>query len=85
MFKPFALTAIIALTLITGCSKLTKENYDQIKMGMEYDEVIALLGKPSTCQESIGIKSCEWKSGDKKVLISFIGDSVTIFSSDNIK
>ena len=85
MFKPLAITAIVTLTLLTGCSKLTKENYDQVKMGMEYDEVVTLLGKPSTCTESIGIKNCEWKSGDKKVLISFIGDNVTIFSSENVK
>ncbi|WP_278383183.1 outer membrane protein assembly factor BamE domain-containing protein, partial [Alteromonas mediterranea] len=38
-----ALIALGALAL-TGCSKLTKENYDKLEMGMTQDEVESILG-----------------------------------------
>ena len=85
MFKPLAVTAILALTLFTGCSKLTKENYDQIKVGMPYDDVIGLIGKPENCSETLGMKNCTWKSGQKKASIAFLGDKVTLYSSENLK
>lgn len=37
---------IVLATLLIGCSKLNKENYDKLKVGMGYEEVVAILGKP---------------------------------------
>ncbi|MGL5538127.1 MAG: lipoprotein, partial [Aeromonas veronii] len=35
--KKIVIGGLIAL-LLTGCSKLNRENYDQLKMGMSYAE-----------------------------------------------
>lgn len=85
MYYRLSLSTLAAVVLLSGCSKLSKENYDQIKMGMDYDEVVKLIGTPDACEETLGIKGCKWKSGDKKVSVSFIGDSVTFFSNENLK
>jgi hypothetical protein len=42
----FIATALALCLLFTGCSKITKENYDQIKTGMTPGQVSEILGKP---------------------------------------
>ncbi len=73
------------LLLLTGCNKLTKENYDKIKSGMQYDEVVRLIGDPTECSEAIGLSNCEWKDGDTEVNINFINNKVTITSASGLK
>ena len=53
MARIFAV-ALMAFALLTGCSKLTKENYDQVKVGMTKEQVIDLLGKPGDKHDAIG-------------------------------
>ena len=61
------------LLAILGCNKLTTENYDQLLLGMNYDEVVSLLGKADECGGAIGIKNCTWGK------VSFAGDKVVVF------
>ena len=73
------------ILMLGGCSKITKENYDKIKVGMPYEEVLKLIGKPEGCSEALGISSCKWKSGSAVVEISFISNQVTIVSSKGLR
>ena len=84
MKKSYLLLAA-ALLLLSGCNKLTKENYDKIKSGMMYDEVVQIIGKPTNCSEAIGISSCTWKHGESEVNVNFIANKVTLMSGDNLK
>ncbi len=84
MKKTYLLLAALVL-LLSGCSKLTKENYDQIKPGMSYEEVVAIIGKPDHCSEVIALSNCEWKEGDVAVHISFIGGKATIMAAEGLK
>ncbi|MEJ2691350.1 MAG: DUF3862 domain-containing protein [Deltaproteobacteria bacterium] len=79
------LVLLTALLFVVGCSKVTKENYDKVKMGMEYSEVTALLGKPDKCTESMGAKSCIWGNETKNITVTFMGDKVMVSSSTGIK
>lgn len=83
--KLFLPLLLISLLLIVGCSKVTKENYDKLKMGMEYSEVITLLGDPNSCTESMGVKSCTWGNEIKYIKINFLGDQTVVFSIKGIK
>lgn len=57
--------AVAALLVVVGCSsKLTTANYDKLKMGMTYEEVVAILGKADECDGAMGLKTCRW--GDDK-------------------
>lgn len=83
--KRTLLVAAAAMLLLGGCNKLTKANYDKVKTGMQYDEVVRLIGDPESCSEAIGLMSCEWKSGDAEVAVSFIGNKVTLVTGSGLK
>lgn len=84
MVKRYIFLAILA-TLIFGCSRLTQENYDKLKMGMEYKEVVSLLGKPDNCSNTLVAKNCMWGNEQKNITVSFIGDQIILYSSKSIK
>ena len=73
------------LLFTAGCSKVTTENYNKLKMGMEYNDVTALLGSPDNCTESMGTKSCIWGDETKNIKINFVGDKTIIFSGTGLK
>lgn len=70
--------------LVTGCSKVNNDNYNQIKAGMPYDEVASLLGKASECSGIMGLKSCTWGDKDRYIMVNFADDKVVLFSSKGL-
>lgn len=76
---------VFSICLLVGCSKVSKENYDKIKIGMSYEEVVEVLGKPDTCEDPVlKMKSCTWGSSDKQIKIKFVGDIIAWRSSKGI-
>ncbi|MDD2899439.1 MAG: DUF3862 domain-containing protein [Desulfuromonadaceae bacterium] len=73
------------LIMLTGCSRLTIENYSRIKTGLEYSEVVKILGKPDTCSDVMYVKSCVWGNEQKNITVNFMGDKALLFTSRNIK
>lgn len=77
--------ALFALLFFAaGCSKVTKENYNKLETGMEYNEVTALLGNPNSCTESLGFKTCMWGNETKNIKVNFLGDQAVVFSSSGL-
>jgi hypothetical protein len=78
--------AILAasICLLSSCSKLTTENYDQLHIGMAYDEVVSLLGNADQCDGAIGLKNCTWGDDSKHIKVSFAGDKVVVFSGQGL-
>ena len=76
--------AIASAIFIAGCSKLTTENYNKLKVGMSYSDVVSLLGKPDTCDGAIGLKSCTWGDDKKYINVNFGGEKVILYSSHNL-
>ena len=75
---------LVALWLTVGCSKITQENYDKLKMGQDYDEVVKILGKADECSEVIGIKNCSWGGDKKYIKVKFAGNRVILFSAQGL-
>ena len=75
---------IAGLLTIAGCSKVTKENYQLLEVGMDYQKTEELLGAPANCEETLGIKQCTWGSEQKNIEIKFIADKVTIYSNKGL-
>ncbi len=76
---------IFSILALAGCSKVSKENYDKIKIGMSYEDIVEVLGKPDTCEEPVlKTKSCMWGSTDKQIKIKFVVDTVAWRSSKGI-
>ena len=75
--KQIALALLISFVLF-GCSKVNRENYDKIKMGMEYSQVIDLIGNPDKCDAALGMKNCVWGNETKNITIGFIAEKVAL-------
>ena len=80
-----ALLLIAALFLSVGCgrlsgSKLTKENYDQISMGMSKSQVETILGKPTSMETKDMLifkkTTYRYEDGQKFAMVSFKNDEV---------
>ena len=80
------LVFFVAVSLMTiGCSKVNKENYDKIEVGMTYDEVTAILGTPGETKDVIGTKSCVWGKAPETISMKFVGDKVVFHSAKGLK
>lgn len=79
------LLACTLLCMLAACSKLTTENYDKLKVGMTYEEVVAILGKPDECSDAMLARSCRWGAeGGPSVSVSFLGGKTAVFSAEKL-
>lgn len=76
---------LATLILLGACSKLTQDNYNQVKAGMTYDEVATILGSADQCDQAVGTKSCRWGNESKNIKITFLADRATVFSNRGIQ
>jgi len=82
--KYFAIFVMLAILAVFGCSKLNQENYDRLSVGMEYQEVIELLGNPDECKSVLNAKNCIWGDSSKNITIKIIADKVVFLSSTGL-
>ena len=76
---------MFSILTLAACNRVNKENYDKIKIGMSYEEIVGVLGKPDTCQDPVlKTKSCTWGSSEKQIRIKFVVDTVAWRSSKSI-
>jgi hypothetical protein len=84
-FKTAIYACICAALLLTaGCSKVTKENYNNLTIGQNYDDVVKMLGKAGECSGALGIKDCRWGDDIKHISVKFAGNKVIIFSAKGL-
>lgn len=83
--KRLLISLILAATILGGCSKLTMENYAKLKMGLTYEAVVKILGKPDNCSEALFVRSCVWGNDTKNITVNFVGNKVVLFTSKNIR
>jgi hypothetical protein len=75
--KPIMMALLLSL-ILAGCSKINQENYDKIKIGMDYQQVIEIIGNPDRCDAVLGAKSCIWGNEKKNITINFVADKVAL-------
>ncbi len=73
-----------AALFAVACSKLTPENYNKLKMGMPYDDVVALIGGPDKCDAAMGMKDCTWGGEKKQINVKFLNEKVILFSGKGL-
>jgi len=76
--KKFMVLTLIFGMMFMGCSKMNRENYAKIEMGMTYEQVIEIIGTPDVCDGALGVKKCVWGNSDKNITIAFMGDKVML-------
>ena len=79
------LTAFIMLLALSACSKLSMDNYQELKTGMSYDEVTAIIGKPDSCEEALGTRSCIWGDEKTQIKAAFLAEKAMLFSHQGLK
>ena len=75
----------LALVSLSGCSKLTMENYDQLETGMDKEEVLAVIGSPDKCEEALGAESCVWGDEQKNIKVKLVAGKAVFFSHEGLK
>ncbi|MFC1895932.1 outer membrane protein assembly factor BamE [Thermodesulfobacteriota bacterium] len=78
------LAVLFLLIVFSGCSKVTQENYDRLRVGMEYDEVVQMLGSPDESGALYGAKTCTWGSEKRNIKVKFIADKAVFFSGNGL-
>ena len=80
---------VLFLFSLTACSlepqTVTYENYNKLKMGMQYDAAVEILGEPFQTQFFMGIKQCTWVNGERHIHAKFIADRAVYYSSKGLK
>jgi hypothetical protein len=82
--KKLIVMAFLLYLVLFGCSKLNRENYDKIKVGMDYQQVVSIIGDPDKCDAIMGSKNCVWGNENKNITINFIGDKVFFLSMNGL-
>ena len=80
----YILIALVVL-LFAGCSKLNKENYDKIQVGMSYVQVTDILGKATKCDSLAGMSDCTWGDEKQYIKVKFVADKVMFMHSAGVE
>ena len=78
------LVVTLVVLIIVGCSKLTMENYDKLKIGMAYNKVVNTIGSPEKCSDVMGVRNCQWGNEKKSIKVTFAGDKVLFFTGNGL-
>lgn len=78
------LLIIVATLSLAACSKVTVENYEKIKIGMDKAEVEAVLGSADNCVEKTLHTNCVWGDESKNIEITLVSDKVTLYSKHGL-
>lgn len=82
--KAIILIVVLFFVSLTGCSKLNQENYNKIKAGMDYQQVVYIIGKPDKCDAALGTKNCTWGNEKKNITVAFIVDKVVLSTMEGL-
>lgn len=79
---------IFSLFLLMACSRVTQENFDKIQTNMTMEQVVAILGNPSSSEGTnflgVSATAATWKYKKAVITIIFLNNNVQIksFASD---
>ena len=80
-----SIVLVCAFLQLTACSKMTQENYDRLKVGMEYSQAVSLLGEPQECNAVLNAKNCTWGDDKRSIQAKIVADKVVWLSSKGLK
>ncbi|WP_218353520.1 outer membrane protein assembly factor BamE domain-containing protein [Alteromonas lipotrueiana] len=79
------LMVVSTLAFISGCSKLTRENYQKLEPGMSQQQVENVLGEAQACSKMVGALNCRWGEEDGTFIkVVFMADKAVAFSFENL-
>lgn len=80
-----AISAFCFATLLVACgNRVSLENYNKLKTGQSYDEVVKIVGDPTRCDEALGIRACTWGDEKRGFSANFVADKVLLLSAHQL-
>lgn len=76
--------AVLASLLLAACSPISNENYNKLESGMSKDDVIAILGKPDSCEAALAFETCRWGDDDKNIEVRFAADNLLAKTAEGL-
>lgn len=82
------LTLLLSLcVLLTACNKISQANFDKIKPEMTMDEVVAILGQPTSTNSvtiaGVSGTAAVWKYQQSEINIQFLNGHVFLKTFSN--
>jgi len=84
IFANILIIWLITTIIFLGCGKINQENYDKLKVGMDYDEVLKIIGKPDNCKSVLNMRNCIWEESSKSITIKVFANKVVFLSGHGI-
>lgn len=76
----------VMVGLASGCAeRLSLANYEKLKVGQPYTEVVAILGEPTRCDELLGVRNCDWGTPERGVNVRFVASQVLLMQARNLR
>ncbi|GAA5176769.1 hypothetical protein GCM10025771_12410 [Niveibacterium umoris] len=85
MKPPLLFATCLVLALLNGCSKLTLQRYEQLHAGMTQAEVEDVIGTPASCDETLGVRLCQWGDAERNIKVSFVAGKAVLLSAHKLK
>lgn len=80
-----AISALFLAALLAACgNRISLENYNKLKTGQSYAEVVKIVGDPARCDEALGIRACTWGDDKRGFSANFVADKVLLLSAHNL-
>lgn len=79
-----AVSIVVLGLALSGCSKVNQQNYERLKMGMTYTEVVELLGEPTECTSFLAARNCTWGKEPKVISVQLVADKVILFQGKGL-
>ena len=76
---------LFCCVVLSGCSKVTSQNYNQLEAGMSYESVVNILGDAENCSEQLKARSCIWGDEKKYIRGTFVADKLVLYSSEGLE
>ena len=79
---------LAAALLVTAClkpeSRVTRENYDKLTLGMTAPAVMEILGEPTGQGSSFGVRYSTWVDGERHIHAKFIAGKAIYYSAKGL-
>lgn len=76
---------LLGCLLLSGCDKVSQENFARLEAGMSRGEVEQLLGKPTECSGALAFTSCTWGDKERFISVQYAADKVLMFSGRGLR
>ena len=75
---------MMVITLLSGCNRVTEENYERLAIGMSLNEVESIIGKAGKCNEQYADQNCLWGNKKKYIRAMFTSGRLVSYYSEGL-